>query len=74
MAAQGNISQVKVEEPDLEAYPLFAQARFEEVILAPGDVLFIPKVRRFILHRQLPWRLTDYFCANCRTTGTTCGL
>jgi ribosomal protein L16 Arg81 hydroxylase len=43
-SAQGNISAVKVEEPDLAAYPLFAEAVYEEAILGPGDVLFIPKV------------------------------
>jgi ribosomal protein L16 Arg81 hydroxylase len=48
-SSQGNISRVKVEEPDLEAFPLFAEARYEETILAPGNVLFIPKVSQNLL-------------------------
>ena len=29
--------------PDLAAFPEFASARYEECLLAPGDMLFIPK-------------------------------
>ena len=36
-------SPVRVEAPDLAAYPEFASARYEECLLAPGDMLFIPK-------------------------------
>jgi len=41
--AQGNISSVNVEEPDLERYPLFQKAQYQDCILAPGDMLFIPQ-------------------------------
>ena len=42
VAAQGNISPVEVESPDLSAYPLFDQAQYEETVLLPGDMLYIP--------------------------------
>eukprot|EP00658_Telonema_sp_P-2_P017240 TRINITY_DN16676_c0_g2_i1.p1 TRINITY_DN16676_c0_g2~~TRINITY_DN16676_c0_g2_i1.p1 ORF type:complete len:243 (-),score=40.69 TRINITY_DN16676_c0_g2_i1:101-829(-) len=42
-AAQGNLSPVQPETPDLQKYPLFPQGRGRQVILGPGDVLFIPK-------------------------------
>ena len=41
-APQGTISLVDVEQPDLQRFPLFAQARFLETVLGPGDALFIP--------------------------------
>ena len=34
-----------MEAPDLDRYPLFQQAAFTELVLGPGDMLFIPKVR-----------------------------
>ncbi len=33
---------INVDEPDLEAYPLFAKATKYECELKPGDILFIP--------------------------------
>jgi lysine-specific demethylase 8 len=42
LAAQGNISAVEVESPNLEAHPLFEQAMYTETVLAPGEMLFIP--------------------------------
>ena len=39
---QGNISAVSVLKPDLDRYPLFAEARYTDAVLEPGDVLFIP--------------------------------
>ena len=36
-------SPVRVETPDLTKYPEFANAAYEETLLAPGDMLFIPK-------------------------------
>lgn len=42
LAAQGNLSAVDVECPDLEVFPLFEKARYTEVVLAPGEMLFIP--------------------------------
>ena len=41
--AQGNVSAVDVEGPDLAAHPLFAEAKAFDAVLGPGDVLFIPK-------------------------------
>jgi lysine-specific demethylase 8 len=32
-----------VEHTDPDAHPLFLQAKYTETILAPGDMLFIPK-------------------------------
>lgn len=40
--AQGNISNVDVEAPDLTAHPAFANATFTQAVLQPGEVLFIP--------------------------------
>ena len=36
-------SPVRVEAPDLAAYPAFADAAYVEAVLGPGDMLFIPK-------------------------------
>jgi len=36
-------SPVRVESPDLSSYPNFAEAEYEEAILGPGDVLYIPR-------------------------------
>ncbi|CAJ1378514.1 unnamed protein product [Effrenium voratum] len=41
-AAQGNLSPVNVEDPDLEKYPNFAGAEVLVLDLSPGDVLHIP--------------------------------
>lgn len=37
-----NTSQVNVENPDFEKFPSFANARYSECILKPGEMLFIP--------------------------------
>lgn len=37
-----NYSQVNVENPDLEKFPLFKQARATTFILEPGETLFVP--------------------------------
>ncbi|CAG8819751.1 3482_t:CDS:2, partial [Gigaspora margarita] len=39
----GNTSQVEVESPDLERFPLFSSALYQECILKPGELLYIPK-------------------------------
>ena len=39
---QGNISPVRVEDPNLRKHPNFVKAQYKEVILGPGDMLFIP--------------------------------
>lgn len=36
------LSYVDAEAPDLERYPLFRRAQAEEVVLNPGELLFIP--------------------------------
>lgn len=38
----GVYSAVDIEDPDYETYPLFKQARVMELMLEPGEVLFIP--------------------------------
>jgi hypothetical protein len=42
-SAQGNISRIRVEEPDFEQFPLSEHAVYTECIMAPGDMLFIPE-------------------------------
>jgi hypothetical protein len=39
----GNTSLVDVDEPDLEAFPLFAGAEFVEGCLGAGDCLYVPR-------------------------------
>jgi len=41
--AQSNISPVDVERPDLGRFPRFAGAKHTDVVMLPGDALFIPK-------------------------------
>ncbi|KAK3261393.1 hypothetical protein CYMTET_29699, partial [Cymbomonas tetramitiformis] len=36
-------SPIRIDSPDFEKYPLFAQAKYTEVILGPGDMLYMPK-------------------------------
>ncbi|CAG8850198.1 28309_t:CDS:2, partial [Racocetra persica] len=38
----GNTSQVEVESPDIERFPLFSSASYQECILKPGELLYIP--------------------------------
>uniref|UniRef100_A0A131YSE0 Lysine-specific demethylase 8 n=1 Tax=Rhipicephalus appendiculatus TaxID=34631 RepID=A0A131YSE0_RHIAP len=37
-----NTSQVDVENPDHEKFPLFKTAQYTECVLRPGEMLFIP--------------------------------
>jgi len=37
-----NTSQVDVENPNLEKFPLFSKANFQECILETGEMLYIP--------------------------------
>ncbi|XP_075549257.1 lysine-specific demethylase 8-like isoform X4 [Dermacentor variabilis] len=37
-----NTSQVDVEDPDTEKFPLFEKAQYTECVLRPGEMLFIP--------------------------------
>uniref|UniRef100_A0A8D2E453 Bifunctional peptidase and arginyl-hydroxylase JMJD5 n=1 Tax=Sciurus vulgaris TaxID=55149 RepID=A0A8D2E453_SCIVU len=37
-----NTSQVDVEQPDLEKFPMFTEAPFLSCVLSPGETLFIP--------------------------------
>lgn len=45
-------TQVEVENPDVERFPEFAKAPYQECVLQPGDVLFIP-VRHWHYVRSL---------------------
>lgn len=38
-----NTSQVQVEAPDADTFPLFAQAKYLECVLQEGEMLFIPR-------------------------------
>ena len=40
--AQRNVSAVNVEKPDLTQHPKFAEAKYLECFLSPGEMLFIP--------------------------------
>lgn len=42
-SAKCNHSHVDAENPDLQRHPLFASASPQDVVLGPGDCLFIPK-------------------------------
>uniref|UniRef100_A0A1Z5KWR7 JmjC domain-containing protein 5 n=1 Tax=Ornithodoros moubata TaxID=6938 RepID=A0A1Z5KWR7_ORNMO len=37
-----NTSQVDVENPDLDKFPSFSQAKYTECVLSPGEMLYIP--------------------------------
>jgi len=39
---QGVYSPVDPEHPDLDAFPEFAEASVKEVVISPGEALFIP--------------------------------
>ena len=39
---QGNMSMVDVENVDADSFPLFADLKYEEALLMPGDALYIP--------------------------------
>lgn len=39
---QGNFSAIDCEQEDLEKHPKVSQARYVELVLNPGDALFIP--------------------------------
>ena len=54
--AQGNISHVDVESPDLEKYPDFAKATPMDVILGPATS-FTSRPERGIMSEVLPFRV-----------------
>ena len=39
---QGNFSEVKCEEEDLQKHPLVSKAKYTELVLNPGDGVYIP--------------------------------
>jgi hypothetical protein len=43
-------SQVDSANPDLERFPHFARPNGQQVILEPGDVLYIPRTHPYILY------------------------
>ncbi|EGG14173.1 transcription factor jumonji [Cavenderia fasciculata] len=42
VALQGNMTMLDIENASPQDFPLFAQAKYTETILSPGDMLFIP--------------------------------
>lgn len=38
----GNTSRIDAAKPDLECFPLLAKVRFQELLLQPGDCLYLP--------------------------------
>lgn len=50
---QKNVSAVEVEHPDPKRFPLFSEAGFQEAVLQPGEMLFIP-YKWFHYVRTLP--------------------
>ena len=40
--AQGNFSRVDAEAPDLDAFPLFRRATHMDVVLGPGEFVYVP--------------------------------
>ena len=62
LCAQGNVSEVDVEAPDLERHPLFADAAYEEVVLRPGEMLFIPaRTWHYVRGLSTSWSISFWF-------------
>ena len=55
-----NTSQVDVGSPDLRRFGQFAAAQYEEVVLAPGEMLYIPP-----LHWHYVRALSTSFSVSC---------
>lgn len=41
-SAQGNMSDIDCEQEDFSLFPLAKEAKYQEIVLFPGDALFIP--------------------------------
>ena len=62
VAAQGNVSEVDVEAPDAARHPRFAEAQFTEVVLGPGDLLFVPAgVWHYVRSLTTSWSISFWF-------------
>ena len=62
LCAQGNVSEVDVEAPDLSRHPLFAEAAYEEVVLRPGEMLFIPaRTWHYVRGLSTSWSISFWF-------------
>ena len=62
LCAQGNMSEVDVEAPDLGRHPRFADAAYEEVVLRPGEMLFIPaRTWHYVRSLSTSWSVSFWF-------------
>ncbi len=62
LSAQGNVSEVDVEAPDLARHPRFAEAAYEEVVLRPGEMLFIPaRTWHYVRGLSTSWSVSFWF-------------
>ena len=62
LCAQGNVSEVEVEAPDLARHPRFAEAAYEEVVLRPGELLFIPAgTWHYVRSLSTSWSISFWF-------------
>ncbi|XP_023672310.1 lysine-specific demethylase 8 [Paramormyrops kingsleyae] len=58
-----NTSQVDVESPDNERYPLFGEVPYQECLLQPGDMLFIPARHwHYVRSLQLSFSVSFWWC------------
>ena len=56
------MSEVEVEAPDLARHPRFAQAAYEEVVLRPGELLFIPAgTWHYVRSLSTSWSISFWF-------------
>jgi len=53
-----------IEDPDLERFPLFAQATAHKFVLRPGDTIFLPPGWWHITHNPGPSISVSFNCAN----------
>ncbi|KAJ1943528.1 hypothetical protein FBU59_002882 [Linderina macrospora] len=55
-----NTSQVDVNEPDLQRFALFSQARYLECYLGPGDLLYLPVCSSHTTHSHTRYALEKH--------------
>ena len=62
LCAQGNMSEVDVEAPDLDRHPRFVDAAYEEVVMRPGEMLFIPAgTWHYVRSLSTSWSISFWF-------------
>ncbi|KAL1423538.1 hypothetical protein MTO96_020926 [Rhipicephalus appendiculatus] len=66
-----NTSQVDVENPDHEKFPLFKTAQYTECVLRPGEMLFIPPKVLALCALSFTKPLWEYYDATTREIQTT---